>query len=148
MGFLVERGCHVANGRHLITLRLDTVLINDMSRDGVVGEAVWPPQVPTGLAGMPWVPSCRGGLIEGVLDYGVLGEPAYVTWARLMGREDTRQKVFSRVQMGLSFAWMTSLASKCVVSFLCEPTLYNPSPLQCLYKPEGLVYRGHHNHTC
>ena len=27
---------------------------------------------------------------EGVLDYGVLGEPAYVTWAGLMGREDTR----------------------------------------------------------
>ena len=30
------------------------------------------------------------GATEGVLDYGVLGESAYVTWARLMGREDTR----------------------------------------------------------
>ena len=30
------------------------------------------------------------GATKGVLDYGVLGEPAYVTWARLMGREDTR----------------------------------------------------------
>ena len=30
------------------------------------------------------------GATEGVLDYGVLGEPAYVTWAGLMGREDTR----------------------------------------------------------
>ena len=30
------------------------------------------------------------GATEGVLDYGVLGELAYVTWAELMGREDTR----------------------------------------------------------
>ena len=30
------------------------------------------------------------GATEGVLDYGVLGESAYVTWAGLMGREDTR----------------------------------------------------------
>ena len=66
------------------------------------------------------------GATEGVLDYGVLGEPAYVTWAGLMGREDTRQKAFSRVRMGLSFAWTASLASGCVVSFLCKPTLYNP----------------------
>ena len=66
--------------------------------------------------------------IEGVLDYGVLGDPAYVTWARLMGCEDTRQKAFSRVRMGFSFAWMASLASRCVDSFFYKPTLYNPSP--------------------
>ena len=30
------------------------------------------------------------GATKGVLDYGVLREPAYVTWAELMGREDTR----------------------------------------------------------
>ena len=30
------------------------------------------------------------GATEGVLDYGVLGRPVYVTWAGLMGREDTR----------------------------------------------------------
>ena len=30
------------------------------------------------------------GATEGVLDYGVLREVAYVTWAGLMGREDTR----------------------------------------------------------
>ena len=30
------------------------------------------------------------GAIEGVLDYGVLGCPGYVTWAGHMGREDTR----------------------------------------------------------
>ena len=87
-------------------------------------------------------------IIEGVLDYGVLEEPAYVIWAGLMGREDTRQKAFPRVRMGVSFAWMTSLVSGCVVSFLCKPTLYDPSPLRCLYKPEGLVHRGNHNHIC
>ena len=69
------------------------------------------------------------GATKGVLDYGVLREPAYVTWAGLTGREDTRQKAFPRVRMGLSFAWMTSLASGCVVSFLYKLTLYNPSPL-------------------
>ena len=30
------------------------------------------------------------GATEGVLDYGVLGRPDYVTWARLVGYEDTR----------------------------------------------------------
>ena len=29
-------------------------------------------------------------LAEGVLNEGVLGSPGYATWARLMGREDTR----------------------------------------------------------
>ena len=87
------------------------------------------------------------GATEGVLDYGVLGEPAYVTWAGLMGREDTEPKAFSRVRMGLSFAWTASLASGCAVSFLCKLTLYTPSPLRCLYKPESLVRRTNNNHT-
>ena len=30
------------------------------------------------------------GATEGVLDYGVPGKPAYVTWAGLTGREDKR----------------------------------------------------------
>ena len=30
------------------------------------------------------------GATEGVLDYGVPGRPGYVTWAGLVGREDTR----------------------------------------------------------
>ena len=30
------------------------------------------------------------GATKGVLDYGVLGRPGYVTWAGLVGREDTR----------------------------------------------------------
>jgi hypothetical protein len=85
------------------------------------------------------------GATEGVLDYGVLGWPGYVTWAGQMGREDTRQKTFPRVRVGFSFAWMASLASGCIVSFLCKPTLYNPSPLRCLFKPEGLVLGGHQN---
>ena len=77
------------------------------------------------------------GATEGVLDKGVLGHPAYWTWAGLMGYEDTRQKTSSRVRMGLSFAWMASLVFEYVDSFLCKPTLYNPSPLRCLYKLEG-----------
>ena len=82
------------------------------------------------------------GDTKGVLDYGVLGYPGYVIWAGMMGREDTRKKAFPRVQMGLSFAWMARLASECIVSFFCKPTLYNPRPLRCLYKPEGLVHGG------
>ena len=85
--------------------------------------------------------------IEGVLDYGDLGRPSYVTWAGLMGRKDTRRKTFPRVRMGLSLAWKASLACGYEDSFPCKPILYNPSPLRCLYKPEGLVRRGNHNHT-
>ena len=29
------------------------------------------------------------GATDGVMDYGVLGSSGYVTWARLVGREDT-----------------------------------------------------------
>ena len=82
---------------------------------------------------------------EGVLDYGVPGHPGYVTWAGLMGCEDTRRKAFSRVRMGFSFAWMASLAFGYEDSFLCKSTLYNPRPLRCLYKPERLVRRGYQN---
>ena len=88
------------------------------------------------------------GATEGVLDYGVLGRPGYVAWAGLMGPKDTRHKIFSRVRMGLSLACKASLACGYEYSFLYKPTLYNPSPLGCLYKPEGLVRRGNHNHTC
>ena len=87
------------------------------------------------------------GATDGVLDKGVLGRPGYVTWAGLMGREDTRWKAFPRARMGLSLAWKASLAFGYEDSFLCKPTLYNPRPLRCPYKPEGLVCRGNHNHT-
>ena len=85
------------------------------------------------------------GATEGVLDYGVLGHPGYVTWAGLMGREDTRQKTFPRVQVGLSYVWMARLMSGYVISFLYKPTLYNPRPLPGVYKLEGLVRRGYQN---
>lgn len=62
MGLLVERGFHVANGCHLITVRLDTALIDDVSHGRVVGEAVHPPQVPAGPAVMLQSSSSRGGL--------------------------------------------------------------------------------------
>ena len=68
------------------------------------------------------------GTTEGVLDYGVLGRPGYVTWVGLLGREDTKQKTFPRVWMGLSLAWKASLACGYEDSFLCKPTLYNPIP--------------------
>ena len=35
-----------------------------------------------------------------------------------MGREDTRQKTFPRVRVGLSYAWMARLVSRYVISFL------------------------------
>ena len=41
--FPVGRGSHVANGFHLVTLRLDTALIDDVGRAGVVGEVVSSP---------------------------------------------------------------------------------------------------------
>jgi hypothetical protein len=45
--------------------------------------------------GRPFHPSAKGlrlvgGAVEGVPDLGVLGRPGYVTWAGLMGHEDTR----------------------------------------------------------
>ena len=42
-GFSVGNGGHVENSCHLIILRLDTALIDDVGRDGVVGEVVLPP---------------------------------------------------------------------------------------------------------
>ena len=60
------------------------------------------------------------GATEGVLDKGVLGHPAYWTWAGLMGYEDTKTEYCTRVRMGLSLAWETSLC--------------NPRSSRCLYK--------------
>ena len=57
---------------------------------------------------------------EGVLDQGVLGRPACWTWAGLLGYEDTRPKTPTRVRMGLSLAWMASLAFEYEDSFLCN----------------------------
>ena len=52
----------MANGCHLVTLRLDTARIDDVGHGGVVGEVVLPPCVPAGPAGTSWTSSSRGGL--------------------------------------------------------------------------------------
>ena len=85
------------------------------------------------------------GAIEGVLDEGVLGCSGYLIWAGLMGREDTSKRLSPRVWVGLPYAWMARLVSGYVISFPHKTTLYNPRPLRCVYKPEGLVRRGHQN---
>ena len=51
----------MTNGCHLVTLQLDTALIDDVGRGGVVGEVVLPSQVRAGPAGMPWMSSSGGG---------------------------------------------------------------------------------------
>ena len=60
------------------------------------------------------------GASEGVLDFGGPRTARLYTWAGLLGYEDTRQKTSFRVRMGLSFAWMASLAFGYVDSFLCN----------------------------
>ena len=60
--FRVERGCHVDNGCHLVTLQLDTALINDVGPGGVVGEVVSSPRVPAGPAMGPWLSPFGCGL--------------------------------------------------------------------------------------
>ena len=49
-GCHAANGCHVANGCHLITLRLDTALIDDVGRGEVVDE-VFLPSVSPGRLG-------------------------------------------------------------------------------------------------
>ena len=70
------------------------------------------------------------------------------TSSGLLEREDTRLKTSSRVWMGLSFAWKTNLVIRMLDFLPCNQLCVNPSLLRCLYKPEGLVHRGNHNHTC
>ena len=60
------------------------------------------------------------GATEGVLDYGVLGCPAYYPWAGLMGCEDMKAEDYTWVRIGLSLAWKASLAAEYVDSFLCN----------------------------
>lgn len=51
------------DGCHLVILRLDTVLIDDVGHGGVVGEVVLLSQVPVGPVGMPWTSSFGGGSV-------------------------------------------------------------------------------------
>ena len=52
----------MVNGCHLVTSRLDTALINDVGRGGVVGEVVLLLCVLAGPAGTPWTSSSGSGL--------------------------------------------------------------------------------------
>ena len=57
------------------------------------------------------------GATEGVLDYGVLGHPGYVTWAGLMGREDTRWKAFP--VSGWDSPWRADMKIPFSINRLC-----------------------------
>ena len=63
------------------------------------------------------------------------------TLSRLSKHEVTRLKTSARVQMGLSFAWKTSLAIRILYFLPCNRLHVNPSPLLCLYKLERMVLR-------
>ena len=52
----------MANGCYLVTLWLDTALIDNVGRGGVVGEVVLPPCVPIGPARTPWSSTSECGL--------------------------------------------------------------------------------------
>ena len=52
----------MVNGCHLVTLRLDTALIDDVGRTCAVGGVVQAPQAPTGAAGESWLLASGGGL--------------------------------------------------------------------------------------
>ena len=80
------------------------------------------------------------GATEGALE-GCIRIARLYTFAELLDYEDTRLKTSSRVRMGLSFAWKTSLAIRILYFLPCNRLHVNPSPLQCLYKPERLVLR-------
>ena len=71
MGFFYRRWLPCGKGCHLITLRLDTALIDDVGRTRVVGGVVQAPQAPAGAAGESWLHASRGGLAP--------------CWARLPG---------------------------------------------------------------
>ena len=53
----------MVNGCHLITLRLDTALIDDVGRTCVVGGVVQAPQALAGAAGESWLLASGGGLV-------------------------------------------------------------------------------------
>ena len=98
---------------------------------------------------------CAGHLIIEAWFRGYSGSPGLrgpqtsdmLMWAGLLGCEDTRPKTLTRVRMGLSLAWKASLAPGYEDSFLCNRLCTN-LVLSGVYKLEGLVRRGNHNHTC
>ena len=79
-------------------------------------------------------------LVQGLLRSPGLGgirTAGLYTLSGLLERVDTRFKTLSRVRMGLSFAWKTSLAIRILYFLPCNRLHVNPSPFRCLYKPEG-----------
>ena len=58
----IGNGHHVVNACHLITLRLDTVLIDDMGCPCAVGGVVQAPRAPAGAAGESWLVASGGSL--------------------------------------------------------------------------------------
>ena len=82
---------------------------------------------------LPWV--LRESWIRGCPDGRTIPS------AGLLDYEDTRLKTSSRVRKGLFIGMEGKLGDSDVDLLLCKLTLCNPSPLRCLYKPEGLVRR-------
>ena len=60
-----------------------------------------------------------------------------------MGCEDMKAEDCTRVRIGLYLAWKASLATDYEDSFLCNRLYVNPRSPRCLYKPEGVVRKGH-----
>ena len=62
VGFFCRRWLPCGECCHLITLRLDTVLIHDVGRSCLVGGVVQAPQAPAGAAGESLLLASGGGL--------------------------------------------------------------------------------------
>ena len=77
----------MANGCHLITLRLDTALMDDVGHGGVVSEVILPPRAPPGPAGAPCLELTNQ---VAVLDGADLDSmPAIHTTKKIHFRDDT-----------------------------------------------------------
>ena len=62
VGFFCRRWLPCGKCCHLITLRLDTALIDDVGCTCAVGGVVQAPQAPAGAAGESWLLAYAGGL--------------------------------------------------------------------------------------
>ena len=60
-----------------------------------------------------------------------------------MGCEDMKTEDCTCVWIGLYLAWKASLATDSQDSFLCNRLYVTLDSPRCLYKPEGLVRKGH-----
>ena len=85
------------------------------------------------------------GATEGVLDKGVSRQPDYALWTDCWTMKNKIED-FVPCPDGTLLGVEGKLGDSDVDLLLCKPTLCNPSPLRCLYKPEGLVCRTHDDH--